>query len=94
MHFFSRNINSIENCVEKYIEKATGGNDLPDDTFHFGGIDDNDDDDDTTPLLQKPDLTPKFKSTPAPKGEQFEMKTWQKEKSGLPDTSYAEKNNR
>ena len=73
---------------------ATGGNDLPDDTFHFGGIDDNDDDDDTTPLLQKPDLTPKFKSTPAPKGEQFEMKTWQKEKSGLPDTSYAEKNNR
>ena len=38
----------------------------------------------TTPFL------PDSASTPRPYGEQIEMKTMQKEKSGLPDTSYAE----
>lgn len=68
---------------------AAGGSDLPDDTFDFGRNDGRDYDNDTTPLLN-PDRTQRCISTPAPKGEQFKMQTWQKENSGLPKTAYAE----
>ena len=52
------------------------------------GVHDNDPDDDranqTTPFL------PGSSSTPRTYGQQTEMQTMQKEKSGLPETSYAE----
>ena len=48
-------------------------------------IDDDEGAGDTTTPFQ-----PGASSTPGPQGEQIEMQTMQHEKSGLPETSYAE----
>ena len=62
-------------------------------TFDHRDDDDNNDDDnndgdydadETAPFL------PGSASTPGPSGEEIQMKTMQKEKSGLPETSYVE----
>ena len=54
-------------------------------TDDYNPDDDRDDDDDTTMPFQTNGA-----STPAPPGEEISMQTMRREKSGLPETSYAE----
>ena len=75
--------------MKKYIAMARRGYEPLPDLEDYDPYDDDDDDDDdranqTTPFI------PGSSSKPKTYGQQIEMKTMQKEKSGLPETSYAE----
>ena len=86
--FYCKNINSIENCFEKYIKMAEGeSTSFENPTFEPDHWEDNYGDE-TTPFFPNGASMPAFSQFQAHIREEIEMKTIQQD--GLPDMSYVE----